>query len=388
MKRLSMKMTAAGILTLLCGASLASRAQTFGTTSLVSDGFVPASVIDPNLINPWGISFSQGSPFWISDNNAGVSTLYSVNPVTNAASIVPLVVSIPPGGGTGTPTGQVFNGTPEFRNGHPKSDVFLFVSEDGTVSGWQGALGTSAETLQVASAANVYKGSALAVVGGHTYLYAANFRTGNIDVIKGAAGDPTLTGTFTDPGIPNGYAPFNIQNLNGKLYVTYALQNGAKHDDVAGAGHGFVDAYDLNGNFLGRVGSGGALDSPWGLAIAPGSFGAFAGDLLVGNFGDGTINAFNLTSDSFVGQLKDINNNPIAIDGLWGLAVGNNGGAGSSNRLYFTAGTDGEQHGLFGSVQSVPEMGGMAQFFIVGLTSAGVLLRRKKSGKTRNGKGA
>ena len=208
--------------------------------------------------------------------------------------------------------------------------------------------------LALGSSSNVYKGVAEGSTGGFSYLYSANFRAGTIDVMKGVAAAPTLAGTFTDPGLPAGYAPFNIQNLGGKLYVTYALQDPSKHDDVAGAGHGFVDVFDLSGNFLGRVGSGGTLDSPWGLAIAPTSFGSLAGDLLVGNFGDGRINAFNLGTNTFDGQLLGRDGNPIEIDGLWAITVGNNGSSGSKQSLYFTAGPNGESDGLFGVLTVVP----------------------------------
>lgn len=307
----------------------------------------PAQITDPNLVNAWGISFSPTSPFWVSDNGTGLVTLYRVDPTTNATTIVPLAVTIP---GAGTPTGQVFNGSGTGFNG----DLFLFVSEDGTISGWRGALGTAAEVIVPASTANVYKGTALATVNGNTYLYAANFRNGTIDVVKGTAAAPNLTGSFIDPNLPAGYAPFDIRLLDGKLYLTYALQDANKHDDVAGPGHGFVNVFDTNGNFLGRVATQGTLNSPWGLAIAPASFGQFAGDLLVGNFGDGRINAFDLSSDAFIGQLLGLNGSELTIDGLWGLTVGNDGNAGSSNKLYFSAGPDGEVNGLFGVIQFAP----------------------------------
>src|SRR5262249_25522903 len=192
-----------------------------------------------------------------------------------------------------------------------------------------------------------------------------------IDVMKGDPGAPNLTGQFLDPNLPAGYAPFNIAVLNGKIYVTYALQDSAKHDDEKGAGHGFVSAFDLQGNFLGRIGTMGTLNSPWGLEIAPSSFGKFAGDLLVGNFGDGTINVFNPdpTTPGFLGQLKDRNGSVISIDGLWGLITGNNGNGGSSQKLYFTAGPSDESHGLFGVLQSAPEPSSA----VLGLIALGVL---------------
>ncbi len=279
-------------LVVLAGPGSAARADSFMVTNLVTDDQAvnAAQITDPNLVNAWGISHSGTSPFWVSDNGTGLSTLYSVNPTTNATAIVPLVVSIPPVPG-GTPTGQVFND--QNATGAFNKDLFLFVSEDGTISGWHGRPATTAETLLASSTDNVYKGTTLDTTSGHSYLLSANFRTGNIDVLKGDAAAPDLAGKFTDPTLPSGFAPFNIQKLGNTIYVTYALQDGAKHDDVAGPGNGFVNAFDLNGNLLGRVGSHGALNSPWGLAIAPTSFGSIAGDLLVGNFGDGHINVFN-----------------------------------------------------------------------------------------------
>lgn len=320
-------------------------------TNLVTDdqSVNAATLTDPNLVNPWGISASSSSPFWVSDNGTGVSTLYSVDKLTGVPTKLGLTVTIP---GNGPVTGQVFNTAN--MSGAFHGDLFLFVGEDGTISGWRGSLGTSAEVLALSSPDNVYKGVTLDTVGGSSYLLAANFHTGVIDVLKGAAGDPDLPGKFVDPGITNGYAPFNIEKIGNRIYVTYALQDAAGHDDVAGAGNGFVSAFDSNGNFVGRVGSHGTLDSPWGLAIAPTKFGSIAGDLLVGNFGDGHINVFDQNTNAFVGQLMGTNGQPLAIDGLWGLIPGNNGSAGNSSRIYFTAGSDDESHGLFG-VLSVPE---------------------------------
>ena len=304
-----------------------------------------AAITDPTLKNAWGISFGPTSPFWVSANGSGVSNVYEVNPVTNAPTKLGLVVSIP---GDGSVTGQVFNGNAAAFN----DDRFLFVSEDGTISGWRSALGTSAEVIVPGSTANVYKGTTEATIGGNSYLYAANFRAGTIDVIKGTAGAPDLTGSFTDPGIPAGFAPFNIRNLGDNLYVAYAVPDADKHDDVAGPGNGFVNVFDTQGNFVRRVGSQGTLNSPWGLAIAPASFGEFAGDLLVGNFGDGRINAFNLATDSFVGQLPGVGGQPLSIDGLWALTTGNDVSAGNSQSIYFSAGPNGESNGLFGVIVS------------------------------------
>lgn len=349
-----------GVCWALFGFAVASKGDPVTVTNLVTDDQAvhPAQITDPFLKNGWGISHSPGSPFWVSDNATGVTTLYQVN-AANATTKVNLgtppgpsggVVIPPPG--TGTPTGQVFNTAGAAFD----ANNFLFVSEDGTISGWRGALGTTAEVLQAAAAANVYKGTTLDTTGGHGYLLSANFRAGTIDVLKGDPGAPDLAGRFLDPNTPAGYAPFNVQALGSRIYVTYALQDAAKHDDVAGAGHGFVSAFDAQGNLLGRIGSMGTLNSPWGLAIAPSSFGTFAGDLLVGNFGDGTINVFNSdpAAPGFLGRLAGTDGMPIVIDGLWGLIPGNDGSGGSSQDIYFSAGPDGESHGLFG-VLTVPE---------------------------------
>src|ERR1043166_5509781 len=274
-------------------ATAPAQATFISVINLVTDDQLanPAQITDPNLKNAWGMSYTlTGSPIWVSDNATHVSTLYNVNPVTNVTVKNNAITETIPG--DGSVTGQVFNSVAGNFVANGTSHNFLFVSEDGTISGR--GVGNNADVLQAASISNVYKGAAYAIIGGVGYLYAANFRAGTIDVVKGTGGPPGLAGTFTDPGIPTGYAPFNIQNLGGKLYVTYALQDGAKKDDVSGAGHGFVSVFDLQGNFLGRVASGGVLDSPWGRAIAPPTFGDFAGDLLVGNFGDGKINVFDL----------------------------------------------------------------------------------------------
>jgi uncharacterized protein (TIGR03118 family) len=335
----------------------------FNTNLLVSDIPGAAALTDPGLINAWGLTASSSSPFWLSANGTGTSDLYN-----GAGAKQALVVTIPGvGGNPGSPTGVVFNGTTNFN-----SDLFIFASEDGTIAGWRGALGTTAETLiDSSSSGSVFKGIATGTTLQGTYLYAADFHNGVIDVVPGT-GAPALTGTFTDKSLPAGYAPFNVQNIGGVLYVTYAKQDAAGHDDVPGAGNGFVDAFDLNGNFVARVVSGGALDSPWGLAIAPAGFGDVGGDLLVGNFGDGKINAYTLAG-VFVETLVDGNGNPITIDGLWGLDFGNGAASGSTNTLYFTAGPDGETHGLFGDLVTAPEPGTWA---LAGLCLAGIAFGR------------
>jgi uncharacterized protein (TIGR03118 family) len=363
----------------LCSKAYCDRFD-FVQTNLVSDIPGEAALTDPSLVNPWGISFSANSPFWISDNGSGVSTLYN-----GGGAKIPLTVTIPtPAGGTppSAPTGTVFNGTTGFNVAPNTPAAFIFDTEDGTVSGWSG--GTSA-VLEVdnSSSGAVYKGLAIGNNGSGNFLYASNFNSGKIDVFNSSFAPTTLSGSFTDPNLPAGYAPFNIQDLNGDLFVTYAKQDAAKHDDVAGPGNGFVDEYDLNGDLLGRLVSNGPLDSPWGLAIAPSGFGNFGGDLLVGNFGDGTINAFNPTDGDFVGTLDGPSGNPIVIQGLWGLAFGNGGAAGDPGTLYFTAGIPGdgmiEDHGLFGSLSAsqIPDSTGTLGLLVIG--SVLVLASRRRS---------
>jgi uncharacterized protein (TIGR03118 family) len=316
-----------------------------GVTTLVSDE--PGDGLqDANLLNPWGVSHSPTGPIWVSDNGTGVSTVYTVDAATDATTKASLTVSIP---NAGSVTGQVFNGDASAFNG----DAFVFVSEDGTVSGWRPALGSSAETLVSPSSAS-YKGAAIGATGGYTYLYGANFAAGSIDVVKGSAAAPDLASNFTDPNLPSGYSPFNVQQLGGQLFVAYAQRDAQTNEEIAGPGLGIVDRFALDGSFIGRVGSGGTLNAPWGLALAPAAFGDIAGQLLVGNFGDGMINVYNLTTNSANGQLVDGGGLPVAIDGLWALAPGNGGSAGSADRIYFTAGPDEESHGRFGVISPVP----------------------------------
>ena len=355
----------------LTATAMASHAVQVSVANLVTDDPAanPAQITDPGLVNGWGISYSPTSPFWVSSNGGGTAVVYRVDPASQGTTKVPLTVAIP---GAGSVTGQVFNagGASQFNG-----NAFLFVSEDGTVSGWRGSLGTTAETL--ASVNGIYKGAAYATVGGNGYLYGADFGRGSIDVFKGNPGAVNLTGSFTDSALPSGYVPFNVQALDNSLFVAYARRDGNSNDETAGAGFGFVDRYDLQGNLLGRVASGGVLDAPWGLAIAPASFGALAGSLLVGNFGDGHISAYDLATDSFLGQVDGSDGNPLAIDGLWALSVGNGAGAGSTQSLYFTAGPGDESHGVFGVMQAIPEPAAPA------MLAAGLLMlgwRRSRRG--------
>jgi uncharacterized protein (TIGR03118 family) len=341
-------------------------------TNLTSDLPGVAANQDTNLVNPWGIAFSPTSPAWISDNGTGLSTLYN-----GAGQTIPLVVTVPPPGGgmpPSAPTGVVFNGTGDFGGSH-----FIFATEDGTISAWTSG---SAATLEVDNSASgaVYKGLTLGNNGGNELLYAANFNSGAVDVFNSSFHTVSLAaGAFTDPSLPTGYAPFDIQNIGGMIYVTYALQDGAKHDDVAGAGHGFVDVYNTAGALQGRLISQGKLDSPWGLAVAPASFGPFGGDLLVGNFGSGQIDAYNPLNGTFLGVLKDSHGNPIVNQGLWGLAFGNGSNGFNANDLYFTAGIPGpgkvEEHGLFGVIQPTPEP---SMFLPIGALSLALFLRKRR----------
>ena len=339
-----------------------SNLTTFTQTNLISDGSVPAQETDPNLVNPWGVSYSPTSPFWISENGTGLASIDILTASGLTLNVIPAVTIAPatPGGDPAAPTGQVFNSFASsnaftLMNGKPAT--FLFATEDGTISGWNGgtesiiAVNESIDPADGSEALGlgaVYKGLGIAQTDDGPMLYAANFRHGTVDMFDR---NFDQVKSFTDPNMPTDFAPFNVQVLGDKLFVTFAMQDDQKHDDVAGKGNGFVDEFDLEGHLLHRVASGRPLDSPWGLAIAPDSFGRFAGDLLVGNFGSGTIDAFDLShDDKFVGKLTDANGQPIVIPDLWELIPGNGGSAGDPNTIYFTAGLQDEQHGLFGSL--------------------------------------
>jgi uncharacterized protein (TIGR03118 family) len=340
--------------------------SSFAERDLVSDIPGKADHTDPNLRNPWGMAFSSSSPFWVADNHTGVATLYDSTgepfPIGN-----PRVVTLPRAGDA--PTGQVFNGTGAFNN-----DIFIFASEHGGITGWRLALGNTGELLADNSAVDaIYKGLAIASIGTDAYLYAADFHNGRIDVFP-SAGAPSLAGSFTDPNLPSGFAPFNIQNLGGQLYVTYAKQDNPldAEDDQPGPGNGFVDIFDLNGSLQKRLITMGELNSPWGLAFAPAGFGPFGGDLLVGNFGDGRINAYDPATGQFIDHLDSPQGNPIEIDGLWALTFGNGGNGGSPDKLYFTAGIQGEDHGLFGSLtvpDSGPGTGSLLAFSVIAIVA-------------------
>lgn len=332
---------------------LLSGTPLFSTTPLVSDGAVPAAHIDANLLNPWGVAFAPGAEFWISDNNSGKSTLYD-----GTGTPLSLVVNVPdPGGAAGTPTGQVFNGTSGFNvseNGATGPAEFIYDTEGGTISGWSPTVDATNAIIAVDnSATSVYKGLAIATTpAGASQLFAANFRTRAVDVFDSNFSPVTeAKGAFTDKSIPKTYAPFNVQTIGGNLFVTYAKQDAAKHDDVGGAGHGFVDEFNASGKLLRRFQRGAFLDSPWGLATAPASFGKYAGDLLVGNFKSGFIDVFKAKNGRFIGWLDGTNGKKIHLDHLWALTPGSGGPTESANTLYFTAGINDEADGLFGSIE-------------------------------------
>ena len=336
-------------------------------TNLVSDLPNIARFQDPNLVNSWGLSHGPTTPWWVSDNGTGVATLYKGDGTPFPVGS-PLVVTIPPPtstpSATAAPTGNVFNGTSDFvvsQGGNSGPSRFIFATEDGTISGWNPTVNPTSAILEVdnpnTTSGPVYKGLAMGHNNSGNFLYATNFRFGTVDMFNahfspaGTFTDPQLSSDCPIPGPPaQCFAPFGIQNIGGLLFVTFALQNAAKHDDVAGPGNGFVDVFDTSGNLVQRLASHGTLNSPWGLTLAPEGFGRFGKDLLVGNFGDGRINAFEPDTGAFRGQLKDQRGNPITIDGLWALGFGNGGLAGPTDTLFFTSGPNSEMDGLFGSI--------------------------------------
>lgn len=334
--------------------------------NLVADQPGVADFTDPNLVNAWGLATSATSPFWVCDGGTGLSTVYSASNTPGAALGTPSATTKPtvPGAGgslNGVCTGIVANSaTTSFNisttaSPTPRSASFIFVTEDGTLSGWANATDPAHAVLVVDNSATaVYKG--LAIVTTPTpLLYAANFKTGAIDVFDANYKPVTLAaGSFTDPGIPAGFAPFNIWTLNGKLYVAYAKQDTAKKFDVPGVGNGYVDVYDTTGKLLQHLIAGGPLNSPWGVAIAPATFGKFANALLVGNFGDGAINAFDANTGALLGPLQDGDGKNIVIPGLWALLAGNGGNGGDKDAIFFAAGPGGQKHGLLGSIQANP----------------------------------
>ena len=320
-------------------------------TNLVSDIPGAAKLIDSKLINPWGLAQSATSPFWVSNNGTSVATLYGGDVGGGPFSKNALTVSIP----GNLPTGTVFNGSSDFvitAGGGTGPARFIFASITGNIAAWRA--GTAA-IIAASQAGHVYTGLAIGNNGTANFLYAADFKNKKIDVYDKNFASATLAGTFTDPTLPADFSPFNIQNLVGKLYVEYAKVDPATGRDLAGPGNGYVSVFDTNGVFQTRLVSNGPLNSPWGVTISPASFGVFGSALLVGNFGDGRINAFNPTTGAFLGTLNDEAGNPIEIDELWAITFGNGVGGGDTGSLYFNAGPGEEVHGIFGKLEpSVP----------------------------------
>lgn len=339
--------------------------------NLVSDGFVAARYIDRNLKNPWGIAFNPTGPFWIANNGTGASTVYDGTgqpfPPKN-----PLVITVPlgksplPSSELSKPTGIVFNPEGGFplRTTVPvlnssRSSKFIFASEDGTLAGWNPNIDPNNAvvmvepdlTLPSTSPPAIYKGLALSKWNGATYLYATNFRTATVDVYNS---NWRLVGRFTDPQMDRSYAPFGIVAQGNFLYVTYA-KRGPDGDDVAGPGNGFVDIFLPNGHFVRRLVSGGKLNSPWGIAFAPQSWGRLGNAILIGNFGDGKINAYHKASGHFLGVVTDSSQDAVEVPGLWGIAFGNGYANSDPNGLYFTSGVGDEEHGLFGVIQRMAQ---------------------------------
>ena len=356
-----------------------SRPNRYAVTNLTADLPGVAPNTDPVLRNAWGVAFTPAaSPFWIADNASGCSTLYDGtgakvalqvaiplpdNSVPNTACQPASAQRNPPPLTAAAPTGLVWNPTTSPTTGFlvPGTNIpasFIFDTEDGTLSAWAGTIPDPTRAVIAvdnSGSGAVYKALATGINAQGVFLFATNFSAGRIDVFapNGSVGfrpatSQEITGDFTDPVLPPGFAPFGIQNLDGDLFVTYAKQNSDKHDDVPGSGNGFVDVFDTDGHLLRRFASRGPLNSPWGVARASFAFGRFSGDILIGNFGDGKIHAFD-SDGNFRGTLRDRKGKPIIIDGLWTLTLG--GGRNSrSDTLYFTAGPNDETNGLFGTI--------------------------------------
>ena len=347
----------AALLALAPAAPAAARqpGNAYRQTNLVSDLPGLAQLTDPDLVNPWGLAAGPTTPVWVADNGTDRATIYpgfvNGSPIQKAG----LVVNIP----GGAPTGQVFNPTPGFvvRSGDASGPArFIFDSEAGLVTGWNPGVPPPPPSTQAQVGASVpqaiYKGLAIATTPAGTFLYAADFHHARIDVFDQGFNRVLLPGSFADPAIPRGFAPFNVQELGGRLYVAYAKQDAAAEDEIAGPSLGFVDVYSTSGQLLRHLIERGQLNAPWGLVLAPASgFGRFSGDLLVGNFGDGRINAYDPDTGEFLGRLRHEDGSPIEIEGLWALRFGN-GVTGNPTTLLFTAGIEDEAHGLFGAIEA------------------------------------
>ncbi|HKT67740.1 MAG TPA: TIGR03118 family protein [Burkholderia sp.] len=336
-----------------CGSG-SSHERQYAVSALVSDGAVPAAHVDANLKNPWGIAFNPKGFAWVADNGTQHATLYDGDGVPQS-----LVVTIPPGtSGDPDPTGIVFNGTNDFmvtQGAKSGPAAFIFVGEGGTLTAWSPAVNpTSAITVFDSGGAAVYKGLAMTSNNGANFLYATDFHNNRIDVFDRTFAKVTPAGTFQDPALPAGFAPFGIQAIGSKLFVAYAKQDAAAHDDVKGAGFGLIDVFSPSGQFLQRFVTGGPLDAPWGMAQAPADFGRFSNAVLVGNFGDGMIHAFDATSGIMLGTLEQGDGSAIVEPGLWGIAFGNGLNRQPTHTLFFAAGSNNEADGLYGRIDVEP----------------------------------
>jgi uncharacterized protein (TIGR03118 family) len=351
-------------------ASTAPASTAFTDTALVVDKaevVATATTIDANLQNPWGIATATGLPFWIADNNSNLATLYSGTGAIETKAVTgsnDIGVAIPASaaGVQANPTGQVYNGKGGFlvpTSGGQESALFMFDGEGGTIAAWAKDSGATAVTAYDDGVANgadhaVYKGLALGTVNGATYLYATDLHNNKVDVFDTNFSKPTaMQGKFIDPNIPTGFVPFGIAALDGQLYVTFTKPDTAKHDEIPGAGFGYVDIFDFSGNLVSRFASGGALNAPWGMAIAPAGFGSLEGDVLIGNFGDGTINIFTPNGTALatsVGHLMASNGNAMAFPGLWSLVFGNGDSDKPLTTLFYTAGFADQTDGVFGGI--------------------------------------
>ncbi len=336
----------------------------FVQTNLVSDRTDQgAQIVDANLLNPWGLAFGPTTPLWVADNNAGVATVYGVSPGGRNVTKLDLTVTLRGArkatGDGPSPTGQVFNPTGGFVVHSKKGSgpaLFIFSSESGRISAWSPkadpiSAGMATGQVEFRSRTAVYKGLAIAAVHRRTFLYATNFHAGKVDVFNSHFLKVHLAGRFRDPRIPAGYAPFGIQRIAGRLFVTFAKQDATKHDDVSGPGHGFIDIFTTTGTLVRRLASRGTLNSPWGLALAPAGFGRFSHKLLAGNFGNGRISGFDPVSGAFAGQLSDTKHKAISINDLWALRFGT-ATTGGTHTLLFSAGINDEKDGLVGSINA------------------------------------
>src|SRR3984957_4581429 len=352
------------------GSSMLTQATTTLTdTALVASntGLVATvTTIDANLSNPWGLVTAPGLPFWVADNNSNLATLYSGTGVIQTGEVtgssdIGIALPASAAGVPANPTGQVYNGTGGFKiptASGQETALFIFDGEGGTIAAWAKDSGATAVTSYDDGLVNgaghaVYKGLALGTVNGATFLYATDLHNNKIDVFDTNFAKPSeMQGKFADPTMPAGFVPFGIAALSGQLYVTYAMQDAAMHDEVTGAGLGYVDVFDLSGNFVSRFASAGALNAPWGIAVAPSGFGSIAGDVLIGNFGDGTINIFtpNGSLATSAGQLMVGNGGTFAVPGLWALVFGNGDPDKPLTTLFYTAGFADQTDGVFGSI--------------------------------------